>query len=136
MGVIKKRYGNRKPFVALCDTVTSDSFIVGHRLSKQTRYITKTVTDTSTPGRYCTMEDEDTAVAGALNRLGSNASQPLQCYLNLRAASAFDQPPPSQSIEKFLKIGFCANNAALTNLLIVGSTVINNLFLQKPCSYD
>jgi len=99
----------QKGRIAMCDTIASDSFIVGHRLSKQTRYITKTVTDTSTPGRYCTMENEDTAVAGALNRLASNDSHPLQCYLNLRAASAFDQPPPSQSIEQFIKIGFHAN---------------------------
>lgn len=127
----------RKPFVAMCDTITSDSYIVGHALSQQTKYITKTVTDTSTPGRYCTMEDEDTAVAGALNRLGSNNSHPLQCYLNLRAASAFDQPPPGESIKKFLTPpSFRANKAALANLLTVGSTVIDKLLLQKPCSYD
>ncbi len=134
----------RKPFVAMCDTITSDSYIVGHQLSKQTKYITKTVTDTSTPGRYCTMENEDTAVVGALNRLDSNNLHPLQCYLNLRAASAFDQPPPGQSIQEFLAHNptppphtpFRANTAALANLLTVGSTVIDKLLLQKPCSYD
>jgi len=134
----------RTPFVAMCDTITSDSYIVGSKLSQQTKYITKTVTDTSTPAKYCTMEDEDTAVAGALNRLGSNYSHPLQCYLNLRGASAFDQPPPGQSIEQFLASNptppphtpFRANKAALANLLTVGSTVINKLLLQKPCPKD
>jgi purine nucleoside permease len=129
------------PFVAMCDTITSDSYIVGHQLSKQTRYITKTVTDTSTPGQYCTMENEDTAVAGALNRNSNSrllgAPKYLECYLNLRAASAFDQPPPGESIKKFLTPpSFRANKAALANLFTVGSTVINKLLLQKPCSYD
>jgi len=137
----------RTPFVAMCDTITSDSYIVGSQLSKQTKYITKTVTDTSTSGRYCTMEDEDTAVAGALNRSPNGqllgAPEHLQCYLNLRAASAFDQPHLGQSVEQFLAPHltpphnpFRANKAALANLLTVGSVVINKLLLQKPCSYD
>jgi purine nucleoside permease len=128
----------RKPYVAMCDTITTDSFIVGSKLSRQTKYITKTVTDTPMPGRYCTMENEDTGVAGALNRASNSQGTPqyLQCYLNLRAASAFDQPPPGQSVKRFINEHFRANNAALANLLTVGSTLISELLLQKPCAYD
>ena len=78
----------------------------------------------------------------ALNRspnIGGLLGAPeyLRCYLNLRAASAFDQPPPGESIKKFLTPPvFRANKAALANLLTVGSTVINKLLLQKPCAYD
>ncbi len=117
----------------MCDTLTSDSYIVGSQLSLQAKYITGKVSDTSRPGNYCTMEDEDTAVAGALKRVSPNY---LQCYLNLRGATVFDQPPPSQSVEAFIAEHFRVNALVLANLHLVASTVINKSLIQKPCPND
>ncbi len=129
---------DRKPFVAMCDTATSDSYLVGSQLSQQTGYITAKLTDPSKPGNYCTMEDEDAAVAGVLNRLSLSPGSPnyLNCYLNLRGSTTFDQPPPGQSVEEFIAEHFRVNTLALANLYQVGSTVINNSLLHHPCSSD
>jgi purine nucleoside permease len=128
----------RKPFVAQCDTVTSDSYLVGSRLSAQTKYIASKLTDTARPGNYCTMEDEDSAVAGALNRLSLTPGGPnyLQCYLNLRGATTFDQPPPGQSVEEFIAQHFRVNSLVLANLYKAGSTVINKSLLHHACTSD
>lgn len=129
---------DRKPFVAMCDTATSDSYLVGSQLSQQTEYITAKLTASSKSGNYCTMEDEDSAVAGVLNRLSLRPESPnyLNCYLNMRGATTFDQPPPGQSVEEFLTEHFRVNTLVLTNLYQVGSTVINNFLLRHPCSSD
>lgn len=129
---------DRKPFVAMCDTATSDSYLVGSQLSKQTEYITTKLSDAQKPAQYCTMQDEDAAVAGVLNRFGLRSGSPkyLQCYLNLRGSTTFDQPPPGQSVEDFITEHFRVNSLVLGNLYQVGSTVISDYLLKHPCASD
>jgi purine nucleoside permease len=139
--VERKRYpgqANRKPVVARCDTVTSDSYLVGSQLSEQTKYIVAKLSDTSTPAHYCTMEDEDSAVASVLHRFSLQPGGPnyLQCYLNLRGATTFDQPPPGQSIEEFINEHFRVNDLVLGNIRLAASTVIDKYLLQHPCQND
>jgi purine nucleoside permease len=127
---------NRKPVVARCDTVTSDSYIVGSKLSKQTKYIVAQLSNNA--ARYCTMEDEDSAVTSVLHRFSLQPEGPnyLQCYLNLRGATAFDQPPPGQSVEAFITEHFRANDLVLGNIHLAASTVIDKYLLQHPCQHD
>jgi hypothetical protein len=84
------------------------------------------------------MEDEDSAVAGTLNRLSLLPGGPnyLKCYLNLRGSTTFDQPPPGQSVEAFIAEHFRVNSLVLANLYLAGSTVINNSLLHNPCPND
>jgi purine nucleoside permease len=84
------------------------------------------------------MEDEDAAVAGVLNRFSLRPDGPnyLNCYLNLRGATTFDQPPPGQSVEEFLVEHFRVNTLVLANLYQVASTVINKFLLHHSCSSD
>jgi purine nucleoside permease len=89
------RQAGRKPFTALCDTVAGDDYWAGATLSKEARYIMSL--DTRGRGRYCTAEQEDTAVAEALSRFGY-----LDRYLDLRTASNFDQPYPGETVEQLL----------------------------------
>jgi purine nucleoside permease len=128
----------RKPVVAQCDTITSDSYLVGATLSEQTKYIAAKVSDTSKPAGYCTMEDEDSAVAAVLHRFSFQPGGPdyLQCYLNLRGATTFDQPPPGQSVEAFITEHFRANDLVLGNIHLAATTVINKYLLQHPCQHD
>lgn len=128
----------RKPAVVMCDTVTTDSYLVGSQLSQHTSYITSTLTGVTPSGNYCTMEDEDSATAAVLHRVSMRAKGPnyLQCYLNLRGSTTFDQPPPGQSVEDFINEHFRVNSLVLGNLYQVGSTIINKLLVRHPCSYS
>jgi purine nucleoside permease len=82
--------------VALCDTVAGDDYWAGATLSREAHYIMSV--DTRGRGRYCTAEQEDSAVAEALSRFGY-----LDRYLDLRTASNFDQPYPGETVEQLLK---------------------------------
>jgi purine nucleoside permease len=96
---VRARYpgqAGRKPFVALCDTVAGDDYWAGATLSREAHYIMSV--DTRGRGRYCTAEQEDSAVAEALSRFGY-----LDRYLDLRTASNFDQPYPGETVEQLLK---------------------------------
>jgi purine nucleoside permease len=115
---------NKHPYVARCDTITGDTIWIGKQLSNEAQYITSTLTNHA--GTNCTSEAEDTAVATVLQRFGH-----LDHYLNLRGASAFNQPAPSQTLQEFLTAHFRANDIATANLYLVASTVANHL-LQTP----
>lgn len=117
----------QRPFVALCDTVTGDDYWSGAALSKEARYITAVWTKGK--GRYCTSEQEDTAVAAALQRMGY-----LDRYLNLRTASDFDQPYPGQTVEDVLK-SFPGFVPAIANEYLVGSTMAHYL-IAHPTSLN
>lgn len=86
----------QKPFVALCDTVSGDDYFIGAALSREAGYIASV--ETGGRGRYCTAEQEDSAVAAALSRFGY-----LGRYLNLRTASNFDQPYPGETAEQAIQ---------------------------------
>ena len=115
---------NEHPYVAQCDTITGDTIWIGKRLSQEAQYITSLLTNKA--GHNCTSEAEDTAVAAVLKRFGH-----LDHYLNLRAASAFNQPPVGQTLQDFLTAHFRANDIATANLYLVGSTVVQYLLQNQ-----
>lgn len=122
----RKRYpgqANLHPYVASCDTMTGDNLWLGKFFSQESVYITDKLTNHA--GTNCTYEQEDTAVATVLKRLGH-----LDHYLNLRVASAFDQPYPSQSEQAFIDARFRADDIAAANLYLVGSTMAHYLMKQ------
>jgi purine nucleoside permease len=113
---------NQHPFVSVCDTITGDNIWAGTLQAKEAQYITSKLTKGA--GKNCTAAQEDTAVAGVLKRFGY-----LDHFLSLRGASAFDQPYPGQSLQKFVENSspFRANDIATENLYRVGSTMVNYL---------
>jgi purine nucleoside permease len=115
------------PSVVRCDTLAGDNLWAGHRQSQEAEYITKILTKGE--GHNCTYEQEDTAVAGALQRTSH-----LDHYLNLRSPSAFDQPHPGQTVQEFIDAHFRANDIAAANLYKVGSTVANYLLKHQTLS--
>lgn len=112
------------PRVDRCDTLTGDNIWVGSDFSGVAQYIMSQLTNNV--GKNCTYEQEDTAVATALKRYGY-----LDHYLDLRGISAFDQPHPGQSAIDFINAHFRANDIAVANLYLVGSTVAHYL-LNRP----
>jgi purine nucleoside permease len=109
----------KKPFVALCDTVSGDDYFAGAGLSAEAQYIMSL--DTNNEGTYCTTEQEDSATAAALSRFGY-----LGRYLDLRTASDFDQPYVGETVEQLLN-EFPGYTISTTNAYLVGSTMANYL---------
>ena len=119
---VRARYPGQagmKPFVAMCDTITGDDYWAGASLSKEAQYIVSV--QTHGQGRYCTSEQEDTAVAAALSRFGY-----LGRYLDLRTASDYDQPYPGQTVEELLQ-AFPAYTIATQNAYLVGTAMADYL---------
>ena len=108
-----------KPFVALCDTVAGDDYWAGTTLSKEAHYIMSL--DTHGHGRYCTTEQEDSAVAAALSRFGY-----LGRYLDLRTASDFDRPYRGETVEQLLNT-FPGYTISTENAYRVGVTMARYL---------
>ena len=119
---VRARYPGQagmKPFLAMCDTITGDDYWAGGTLSKEAQYIV--AVQTHGQGRYCTSEQEDTAVAAALSRFGY-----LGRYLDLRTASNFDQPYPGQTVQQLLQT-FPGYTIATQNAYRVGAAVADYL---------
>ena len=141
--VAKERalYGQaaRKSSIANCDTITGDDLWAGKQFSQEAQFITTSLTALEHGvGNNCTYEQEDTAVAGVLSRFPEvsgfdPSTKLLNCYLDLRAPSAFDQPYPGQSLQDFLQVSFRANTMATDNLHLVGLTMVKYLISHKPC---
>jgi purine nucleoside permease len=114
---------DRKPYVAVCDTVTGDDYWAGQELSQAAQYIA----DLRTRGQahYCTTQQEDNATATALARRGL-----LDRYLSLRTASDFDAPSSGQNVADLLKT-FPGYQVAIENEYLVGSTVAHFLLVRR-----
>lgn len=105
----------KRPFVALCDTIAGDDFWAGKVLSDEAQYIIHTATNHY--GNYCTTEQEDSAVAAVLQHFGY-----LGRYINVRAASNFDQPYAGQSIKELFS-QFPARDIANQNVYLIAATI-------------
>lgn len=119
---VRARYPGQagmKPFIAVCDTIVGDDYWAGATLSKEASYIV--AVQTHGQGRYCTAEQEDSAVAAALSRFGY-----LSRYLDLRTASDFDQPYPGQTVEQLLQT-FPGYSIATQNAYRVGAAMADYL---------
>ena len=114
----------RKPFTAICDTVTGDDYWTGARQSQEAQYITSIWT--TNQGTYCTTQMEDTATATVLDRHGF-----LSRYLSLRTASDFDQPYAGQTTQAALAT-YPAAQPATDNAYLAGSTVVHYLLNHPP----
>jgi purine nucleoside permease len=114
----------RKPFTAICDTITGDDYWTGAQQSQEAQYITSIWTKNQ--GTYCTTQMEDNATATAVDRHGY-----LSRYLSLRTASDFDQPYLGQTTKDALT-SYPATQPAINNAYLAGSTVVHYLLNHPP----
>ena len=122
----RQKYPNQKnkhPYVAVCDTVTSNNFWVGKQFSDKAQQIISQLTNRK--GTYCTTEQEDTAVASVLNRFGY-----VDRYIDLRTASDFDQLYPGETLSQH-RSKLPAIGTAVANAYTVGSTMAQYLIKNK-----
>lgn len=109
----------KKPFVHICSTASADNFWGGKDLSQTAKYIVDQWTDGK--GEYCTTQQEDNAVAGALQRYGL-----FDHYLIVRAASDFDQGFAGESARDLFST-FPASDIAADNAYRVASVVAHHM---------
>lgn len=84
-----------KPQVTRCDTLSSDTWFSGHRLTQRATQWMTLLTDAK--GRYCTAQQEDNATLEALRRAGTSGLVDPSRVALLRTGSDFDRPPPGIS---------------------------------------
>lgn len=109
----------KTPSVHVCSTVTADNFWGGQDASQTATFIVDQWTEGK--GNYCTTQQEDNAVAGALARYGL-----VNHYLDVRTASDFDQPFQGQSAKELFST-FPGANIAFTNAYRVASVVAHHI---------
>ena len=84
------------PGVALCDTVSSDTWFVGARLGNHARHWVRLLTHGD--GRYCTTQQEDNATLTVLTRAAHAGLVDFQRVAVLRSGSDFDRPYPHRGV--------------------------------------
>jgi purine nucleoside permease len=87
---------NQPPTVALCDTVSADTWWTGARLGNHARHWVKLLTGGD--GVYCTTQQEDNATLLALTRAAHSGLIDFQRIAVLRSGSDFDRPYPHQGV--------------------------------------
>ncbi|HTY50211.1 MAG TPA: purine nucleoside permease [Steroidobacteraceae bacterium] len=116
---------NLPPAVTECDTAAGDTFWSGARLGEYAARWTRLLTDGK--GRYCTTEEEDTALMNALTRGAGEGRIDLRRVMILRSGSDFDRPYPGQSAYDCLIAQRAVDGAvhiAAVNLVHAGLPVV------------
>ena len=116
---------NLPPAVTECDTAAGDTFWSGAHLGEYATRWTRLLTDGK--GRYCTTEEEDTALMNAFTRGADAGLMDLRRVMILRSGSDFDRPYPGQSAYDCLIAQRAVEGAvriAAVNLLHAGLPVV------------
>ncbi|MBA3519852.1 MAG: purine nucleoside permease [Rhizobiales bacterium] len=110
---------NAPPTVSVCDTVSSDTWWHGKRLSDAMNDWTRLLTDGS--ANYCTTQQEDNATLTALKRGADAGRLDFERVAVLRTASNFDQEAPGQTPAESLRARSGGFIPSVTNAYLVGS---------------
>lgn len=117
--------GAAPPSVVECDTATSDTFWTGALLAEA--FENTTTLFTNGTGKYCTTQQEDNAVLGALLRGTVAGLVDFSRIIIMRTGSNFDRPFFSQSAaqNRFGDSGGFV--PALNNIRIAGAEVVKGI---------
>ncbi|KAF8317373.1 purine nucleoside permease-like protein [Clavulina sp. PMI_390] len=116
----------KKPEVIACDTATSDNWWSGALLGAAFENITKVLTGNE--GNYCTTQQEDNAVLGALIRGAVAKKVDFTRIMSLRTGTDFDRPPPGMSAADNLFNGQDAGyDPAVLNIYLAGVKVVEDI---------
>ncbi len=122
--------GNQPPSVLQCDTVSSDTWTSGTRLSERAEAWTRILTDGQ--GVQCTTQQEDNAIYEVLKRATAAHRADAQRVMVLRAGSDFDRPAPGGADADNL-LNYRAQGGfepALANLYRAGNPVVDAIVTE------
>ncbi|KAI0028392.1 purine nucleoside permease [Vararia minispora EC-137] len=118
--------GSRPPSIVACDTATSDNWWSGNVLAAEFERTTKLFT--AGAGTYCTTQQEDNAVHGALVRGNVAGRVDFSRVISIRTGSDFDRPPPGMSASDNLFNGQSAGyEASIENIYRAGVKVVQGI---------
>ncbi|KAG6850560.1 hypothetical protein H0H93_011759 [Arthromyces matolae] len=117
--------GAAPPSVVKCDTATSDNFWSGNLLGEAFENTTSLFTNGT--GIYCTSQQEDNAVLGALLRGALWGAVDFSRIIVMRSASDFDRPPPGQSAAENLFSESPGYPVSLQNTYRAGVRVVEGI---------
>ena len=123
---------SQPPAVTQCDTVSSDTWFSGTRLSARAARWTKLLTDGQ--GSFCTSQQEDNAIYEVLQRATAAGLADDQRVAVLRSGSDFDRPPPGGSDAATL-LNYQAEGGftpAIANLYIAGNPLVEDIVTRWP----
>ncbi len=122
---------NAAPSVIQCDTLSGDTWWVGHRLGRHAREWTRLMTDGA--GVYCTTQQEDNATLNALTRGAQTGLVDLKRVAVMRSGSDFDRPYPHQGALECLRSQLALDGPiqiAANNLVRAGMPVVDAIASQ------
>ena len=105
--------------MALCDTVSVDTYWHGSLMSEAIETWTAVLSDGA--ARYCTTQMEDNATMTALRRGADAGRLDFDRVAVLRTASNFDREPPGKTALELLTADFGGFGPATANAYRVGS---------------
>jgi purine nucleoside permease len=125
---------NQPPAVAICDTVSSDTWWSGSLTSKAMNEWAKLMTDGA--ANYCTTQQEDNATLTALSRGADMGRIDMKRVAILRTASDFDQEYPGQTADQSLHAKTGAFIPSVENAYLVGSRLTHAIVSDWPSWKD
>ncbi|KAI0310779.1 purine nucleoside permease [Amylostereum chailletii] len=114
--------GAAAPTVVACDTATSDAFWSGTLLAEAFENTTRLFTNGS--AEYCTTQQEDNGILGALVRGARSDLVDFSRIIVMRTASDFDRPYAGQSAAVNLFLGLSGFEASIANIRTAGVEVV------------
>ncbi|TBU38217.1 purine nucleoside permease [Dichomitus squalens] len=125
-GVPEHAAALQAPSVVACDTATSDVWWSGALLAEAFENTTTLLTNGT--GTYCTTQQEDGAVLGALLRGALTGRVDFARVISMRTASDFDRPAPGMSATANLFEGQSAGyRVSVVNIYRAGVQVIQGI---------
>ncbi|TBU38215.1 purine nucleoside permease [Dichomitus squalens] len=124
-----------EPRVLACDTATSDVWWSGALLGAA--FENTTTLFTNGTGVYCTTQQEDGAVLGALLRGALARRVDFGRVIAMRTASDFDRPPPGMSAADNLFNGqYAGYDASVRNVYLAGVQVVQGVVNEWAEVYE
>ncbi|KAI0643445.1 purine nucleoside permease [Trametes meyenii] len=117
--------GAAAPSVIACDTATSDNFWTGSLLAEA--FANTTALLTNGTGTYCTTQQEDNAVLGALLRGALAERVDFARILVMRTASNFERPYPGQTAAGHLFNSGQGFSIAIANIRVAGVPIVTGI---------
>ncbi|KAJ7699069.1 purine nucleoside permease [Mycena rosella] len=113
------------PAIAMCDTVTSDTYWSGALLAEAFENTTALLTNGT--GVYCSTQQEDNAILSALLRGAVFDLMDFSRVIVMRSGSDFDRPPAGGSAADNLFAPTVGFPPALLNLRIAGIKIVQGI---------
>ena len=122
------------PAIVGCDTVSSDAFWSGKFLAEAFENATTLFTNGS--ATYCSTQAEDSGTLEVLLRGTVSGLVDFERIIAMRSISDIDRPYEGQSAADNLFFGFAGFDAALQNMQLVGTAIVEHILNEWETTFE